>query len=114
MRFFAEHKDAEGLVICAETGERIGRDEGHMDHRAPLTFEFIVTTFLANCGMALEHVPITSGRGDKVSPEITDPVLAEAFRQYHARVALLDFVKSATNLAQSARLRMKSARMNLA
>ena len=28
--FFAEHRDADGLVVCAETGERIKRDEGHM------------------------------------------------------------------------------------
>lgn len=46
-QFFADHKDAEGLVVCAVTGERLKPHEGHMDHRAPLTFEVIVTTFLA-------------------------------------------------------------------
>ena len=112
--FFAEHKDADGFVACAETGDRIKRDEGHMDHRAPLTFEVIVTTFLAARGMVPEDVPITTGQDDQVSPELTDTALAEAFRDYHARVAKLDFVRSTANLAQSARHRVKSTRIKIA
>jgi uncharacterized protein DUF3223 len=36
--FFVQNADKDGRVICAETGERISRDQAHMDHRAPLTF----------------------------------------------------------------------------
>jgi hypothetical protein len=79
-----------------------------------MTFEVIVTTFLAGRGLALDEVPITSGRDEQVSPEITDAALAESFRIYHARVALLDLVKNTANLAQSARHRMKPARIKLA
>lgn len=112
-RFFAAHKDAEGFVVCAETGERIRRDQSHMDHRAPMTFEVIVTTFLAGRGMSLDQVPITSGRDEQVSTEITDSALSEGFRRYHTRVALLDLVKNTANLAQSARQRMKPTRISL-
>ena len=111
--FFTANKDADGLVVCAETGERIKRDEAHMDHRPPMTFEVIVTTFLAGRGQAVDQVPITSGQDDQVSPEITDPALADAFRRYHAKVAMLDFVKNTANLAQSSRNRLKPTRIKL-
>ena len=113
-KFFAEHKDGDGLIICAVTKERLKPDQGHMDHRPPLTFEVIVTTFLAARGLSLEHVPISSGADDQVVTEITDLDLREAFRAYHASVARLDFVKSTTNLAQSSKQRMKKCRITLA
>lgn len=112
--FFASNKDADGLIRCAETGELIGRDNSHMDHRAPMTFEVIVTTFLASRGMAVDNVPLTTGRDNQVSPELTDPVLSEAFRKYHADVAALDLVKDKANLSQSARNRLKPTRIKLA
>lgn len=111
--FFTANKDAEGLVKCAETAERIGRDNAHMDHRAPTTFELIVTTFLAQKGLSLDDVPITSGQEEQVSPDITDRALADEFRKYHARVAQVDLVKDTANLSQSARNRLKPTRIRL-
>lgn len=111
--FFASHCGPDGLVACAVTGERIARDQAHMDHRPPMTFEVIVTTFLCGCGLSLDDVPLTSGQDDQVSPEVTDDVLREKFRSYHARVARLDFVKSTVNLAQGSRYRLKAGRVNL-
>lgn len=111
--FFSGHNDSNGLVACAVTSELIGRDQAHMDHRPPMTFEVIVTTFLAGRGMSLDDVPLTSGQDEQVSPEITDEALKEAFRVYHASVAQLDFVKNTVNLAQSSRHRLKNGRVNL-
>lgn len=111
--FFAEHADVTSLVACAETGERISREQAHMDHRPPMTFEVIVTTFLGSKGLSLDDVPLTTGKDDQVSPEVTDEALAESFRAYHAQVARLDFVKSTINLAQSSRHRLKPGRVNL-
>jgi hypothetical protein len=112
--FFAEHKDARGTVACAETGERITREQGHMDHRPPMTFEVIVTTFLVGRGMTVDAVSITSGKDEQVSPEITDQGLAEDFRRYHAEVAGLDFVSVGTNLSQSGKHRMRPTRIRIA
>jgi hypothetical protein len=39
--FFSENKGADGTVKGAATGERITRDQAHMDRRPPLTFEVI-------------------------------------------------------------------------
>lgn len=111
--FFAQHIEADGCVSCAVTGERLVRDDGHMDHRPPMTFEVIVTTFIAGRGMALTDVPLTSGEDNQVSPEVNDEVLREAFRKYHATVARLDFVKNSVNPAQASRSRLKAGRITL-
>lgn len=112
-KFFSAHADAAGLVTCAATGERIAPDQAHMDHRPPLTFEVIVTTFLCSRGLSLDDVPLTTGQDDQVSPEITDNMLSEAFRIYHAAVAKLDYVKNTINLAQSSRNRIKPTRIDI-
>lgn len=111
--FFAEHKDSAGTVSCAETGERITLEQAHMDHRPPMTFEVIVTTFLAHQGLDFASVPISWGRDDQTTPELTHDGLRDKFRAYHATVARLDFVKKAANLAQSARERLKPYRIYL-
>jgi hypothetical protein len=111
--FFATHSGSDGLVSCAVTGERISRDEAHMDHRPPMTFEVIVTTFLCGRGLSLDDVPLTTGKDDQVSPEVTDGALSEAFRTYHAGIARLDFVRNTVNLAQASRHRLKDGRVTL-
>ncbi len=111
--FFAAQVGTDGRVSCAVTGEWVACDSGHMDHRQPMTFEVIVTTFLAGRGIALADVPLTVGQDDQVSPEVTDEALGEAFRSYHTAVARLDFVKDTVNLAQASRHRLKPGRITL-
>ena len=76
-----------------------------------MTFEVIVTTFLAGRALSLDDVPLTTGRDDQVSPEVTDEALSKAFRHYHAAVARLDLVKNSINLAQASRHRLKAVRV---
>lgn len=111
--FFAAHMDTDGHVSCAITSERLARDDGHMDHRPPMTFEVIVTTFLAARGLSLADVSLSEGQDNQVSPVVTDEALNEAFRSYHTAVARLDFVKSTVNLAQASRHRLKPGRISL-
>jgi len=84
-----------------------------MDHRPPMTFEVIVTTFLVSKGLSLDDVPLTTGQDNQVSPEVTDNKLDEEFRAYHAKVAQLDFVKDTVNLAEASRHRLKAGRVSL-
>jgi hypothetical protein len=112
-KFYAQHKDSEGLITCAVTKERIKPSDGHMDHRPPTTFELIVTTFLASRGLNLDAVPISASADDQVFTEIADTELQEAFRKYHAKVAILDFVKSTVNLSQASKMRVRPSRIKL-
>lgn len=111
--FFAKHSNANGNAPCAVTREPITRANAHMDHRPPMTFEVIVTTFLCGRGMSLDDVSLTIGQDDQVSPEVTDMTLADAFRAYHASVARLDLVRDTVNLAQASRHRLKDGRVLL-
>lgn len=112
-KFFAEHIGADGLVPCAVTRERICKDDGHMDHRPPMTFEVIVATFLAGQKLSADDVPITQGQDNQVVPEVTDKALIVVFQTYHTSVAKLDFVKVKVNLAQASRNRVRPTRINL-
>jgi hypothetical protein len=112
-KFFAQHKGPDGLVSCGLTGERIAPEEGHIDHKQPMTFEVIVSTFLQGQGLAFADVPITNGRDEQVTPELTNAALSEEFRRYHAGLATLDFVKAGANLAQSAKHRVRSGRIKI-
>ena len=112
-KFFSEHRDAQGLLSCAVSNARIPPEQGHMDHRPPLTFEVIVTTFIEGRGLAYENISITTGTDNQVVPTLTDESLSNHFRQYHARIARLDFVTSTINLAQSARERIRPSRLEI-
>jgi hypothetical protein len=112
-KFFKEHRGADGRIECAVTKERILPDEGHMDHRSPLTFEVIVATFLEGRGLSFDLVPITDSADEQVAPQIAHEGLREAFRRYHNSIARLDFVKDKIHLAQSARQRLKPSRIRL-
>jgi len=49
------------------TGKRIAREQGHMDHCPPMTFEVIVTTLLVFRGLTVDAVPITTGQDEQVA-----------------------------------------------
>jgi hypothetical protein len=112
-KFFAEYKGDDGLIDCAVTKERIPLDAGHLDHRPPMTFEVIVTTFLAGKGLSLEKVLLVASADDQVRTQVADEQLREDFRRYHASVAELDFVKSSTNLSQASKSRVRRGRVLL-
>ena len=109
--FYKDHSRGDGLLPCAKTKEWIRRDEGHIDHMPPMTFEVIVTTFLAGRGLSYDQVPISRGADNQTKTVLTDASIAEQFKEYHKSVATLDFVKSSVNLAQASPNRIKKSRM---
>lgn len=111
--FIDANRDFNGMVTCAESGKRIAPADAHMDHRAPMTFEVLVTTFLVGVGLPVDEVPIASGTDEQVSPEITDWALADAFRRYHAKLALLDLVEKGIHLSEASRHRIRATRITL-
>jgi hypothetical protein len=106
----AQNTDEDGLIACAATKERVSPNDTQIDHRPPMNFEVIVTTFLGGRGLSVDDVPITSSRDDQVKPKITDNKLTEEFQLYHRRVATVDLVKTRVNLGQSTPNRIKKTR----
>lgn len=64
-------------------------------------------------GLSLDDVPLTTGKDDQVSPEVSDDALSEAFRAYHVGITRFDFVRNTVNLAQASRNRLKDGRITL-
>lgn len=113
-QFIRDNKDAAGKIVCAVTKQKIDPADAHIDHRAPMTFDVIVTTFLAAHGLAYEDVPLSRGNDEQVVPEITDAALKDAFRKAHNTVATIDLVAAKENLKAAAPNRIKkNARLKL-
>lgn len=107
---FAKYGNEGGTIKCAVSDEMISREQGHMDHRPPMTFQVIVRTFLAANNLQVEDVLISDSRDHQFSATLEDPEIASKFRHFHDSVATLDFVSKGINLAQSAKHRIKVVR----
>jgi len=101
---------SDGTIACAVTGELISRDQGHMDHRPPMTFQVIVRTFLAANQLDVENIAISDSRDNQFTATLEAPEVAKKFKDFHDSVANLDFVAKTINLAQSSKHRIRSAR----
>jgi hypothetical protein len=111
--YFAAHADSGGKVPCAATKERVAKHEIHCDHRPPMTFEVLVTTFLTGRSLTVEQVPISAPADNQFSATITDAALLSDFVEYHRQLAQVDVIKKEVNLAQAARNRIRVARLVL-
>jgi hypothetical protein len=112
-KFFKENRGADGKVACGKTSERISREDAHMDHMPPMTFEVLVTTFLGARGLSVDDVSVTSSVDEQTVPKILDRALAEAFKRFHNAMATLEIVKKQVNLSQASRHRIRSGRISL-
>jgi hypothetical protein len=105
---FLRSADADGFCLCEETGQRVSFREAHLDHMPPLTFEVIVSAFLASIPGGLVAGMTTEPRDAQYRPELVDPDLAQRFRAFHRRLARLRILTSGANLANSSRHRLRS------
>lgn len=111
--YFALNADSEGKVPCAVTKERVAKHEIHCDHRPPMTFEVLVTTFLAGQSLTVDRVPISAPADNQFSTTIIDATLVADFVEYHRQLAQVDIIKKQVNLSQAAQNRIRVARLVL-
>jgi hypothetical protein len=105
-RHFAEFADPEGKVRCEVTGERVAIFEAHLDHKKPLTFQVIVTTFVKARRIdvpAMLSVPADA----QFVTTFADKEIEAAFREYHHSVRMLRIVKARTNLSMGSSERIR-------
>lgn len=106
---FAKH-GINGVIKCADSGELITREQGHMDHRPPMTFQVIVRTFLAANKLNASDIQLSESGDNQFTATLETPEIAEKFREFHGSVSTLDFVAKSINLAQSSKHRIKTVR----
>lgn len=108
IRYFEEHQNDKGKVRCPETGEWIEFGEAHVDHRSPMSFSVIVKFFVSSENIDLEKV--TYRRDGLYGNEFADDEIAEKFRVWHRRNALLRVIEAGRNLSKAHLARVKPTR----
>lgn len=98
-RHFAEFGDTEGKVRCEVTGEKVSFPEAHLDHKKPLTFQVIVTTFIKARKIEIRPEMLSVPSDAQFVTTFADRELEAAFREYHHSVRMLRIVKARTNLS---------------
>lgn len=102
-KFFQQHADAEGRVLCPLTRERITRDEAHLDH-AYTGFTQIVAAYRAakDWNIAVPPGIVSTPADGQLRAEFVDPSTRDDFRRFHHKLAKIRVVKDKANLARAA------------
>lgn len=94
---------APGLATCPLTGEPITRDDCHVDHEAPDTFESLAGRFIAENAVNIEGVNI-DGYGDgELFKSFRDDDLRIAWQEFHRAHARLRLLSKRGNLSLARR-----------
>jgi hypothetical protein len=97
---FIKHENSEGKVQCPITRQWISRDQAHVDHAPPYTFERIMTEFLQTYGIQVDQVALKEAEGEnEVGQTFADPLLAENWRAFHDARASFRIVSQWANLS---------------
>jgi len=102
-RFFNEHGDEQGRVLCEITSTHIGFEDAHLDHAWP-TFGQIVAAFRAARTWTRE-IPtgiVTLPADAQTQSVFQDLVVAEAFKTFHHDLAMLRIIQRKANLSMAA------------
>jgi hypothetical protein len=99
--WFDENGDHEGKVPCAITGTRVTIDEAHADHAPPRSFGTLAIAFLEARGIAPDRSFVTPPADNQYQPRIADKELAEIWRTYHHKIAVIRIVSKGANLSRA-------------
>lgn len=89
---------AAGEVRCPVTDDVLGED-CHIDHEPPWTFEAIADAFIADNGGSADAIALEPTADGSLEDRLVDRELAERFRDYHAKVAVLRPLSRRANLS---------------
>ena len=96
---FEKFGDSDGKVPCDVTGEKVSTSEAHLDHKKPLTFQVIVTTFVKAHKIQIRPEMLSVPSDAQFVTTFADKELEAAFREYHHSVRILRIVKARLNLS---------------
>jgi hypothetical protein len=96
---FEQYGDSNGKVQCDVTRERISISEAHLDHKKPLTFQVIVTTFIKAYKIEIRPEILSVHHDAQFMTTFVDKTIEAAFREYHHSVMSLRIVKARINLS---------------
>ena len=106
--WFRDNGDHEGKVACAITGARITIDQAHADHAPPRPFGTLAIAFLEARGIAPDRSFVSPPADNQYQPRLTDRALAEIWRAYHHKIAVLRIIEKKASLSSAHEGKVKS------
>ena len=97
--FFNNYGDKDGKVECEITGVKIATYESHLDHKKPMTFQVLVTTFLTASDITLGKEIFSEPQDAQFETEFLDEKTKEQFKEYHHNLAQLRVIAIKQNLS---------------
>jgi hypothetical protein len=95
---FRKFGDADGKVRCEVTDKMVAHYESHLDHKPPMTFQMIVTTFIAANKIEINRDMLSAPADAQFVTTLIDIDLTQRFIEYHTKVAHLRIVAKKENL----------------
>lgn len=86
---------------CPFRGLKLTKDNSHVDHIAPDTFDALASRWMEERGLDWRNVEITDGEDHQYVASMTDDSQRESWRSYHAENARLRLISAAANLSEA-------------
>jgi hypothetical protein len=96
---FERYGNAEGKVQCELTSEMVAPYQAHLDHKKPMTFQVIVTTFIAANKLEVRAEMLSIPRDAQFVTIFMDKNLEQKFCEYHKGLASLRIISAKANLS---------------
>jgi hypothetical protein len=97
--FFLENQNSNGYVKCQLTNILIDKNNCHVDHIPPNTFDKIISDFISLNNIDVDSVEFAKA-SNGIGKVFVDSSLIEAFADYHNEHAKLRVVSPIANLKQ--------------
>lgn len=105
LEFKNEHFEAVGeLSVCTVTAAQVTRDDCHVDHAPPNTFERIVADFMTAEGIEASDVQLLPHTDAQSFDRLADPFLEAKWKSFHRDRARLRIVSRRANLSDVKRM----------
>ncbi len=97
--FFHKEQNLDTKVPCAITGVLIDKNNCHVDHIHPETFDKIILDFIAANNINVSEIKFIEAQNG-IGRVFADDTLKDSFSKYHKSVAKLQVVSPVANLKQ--------------
>jgi Protein of unknown function (DUF3223) len=99
--WFQANADSDGKAACVVTGARISIEEAHADHAPPRSFGTLAIAFLEARNINVDRDFVTPPSDNQYQPLLRDRALADEWRAYHHKLALIRIVQKGVNLKKA-------------
>lgn len=96
--FFESIRAGDNSLVCPITGMGLTRQNTHIDHAAPITFQYLADLFLKLNDITYGHIRLNESP-DGFGSVFDDLALINEWRRYHAKFAILRAVHRDANLS---------------